>query len=61
MIKAIFALIFLGILAAVINWLPIPQPFNWLIWVLLVIAALYVVAVMFGLVTRPSWWNGPPL
>lgn len=61
MIRAILALVFLGIIAAVVNMIPIPAPFTWIIYVLLIICALYIVAALFGLIAQPTWWGGPPL
>jgi hypothetical protein len=61
MIRGIFALIFLGIVAMVVNLIGIPAPFGWIIMIMLLIAALYVVAVMFGLVQATWYRAGPPL
>jgi hypothetical protein len=61
MIRGILALVFLGILAAVVHTFPIPSPFNWLITLVLILCALYIVAAMFGLVSSPWFKTGPPL
>lgn len=61
MIKAILALVFLGIIAMIVNMMPIPAPFGWIIYLLLLLCALYIVAALFGLINRPTWWGGPPL
>lgn len=57
MIKGIFALVFLAIVAIVLQTISIPSPFGLILYVILVLGALYILAVMLGLAPKPSWWG----
>lgn len=59
--RLIMSLVALALVAWLITFLPIPAPFGQIIYVVMILAAIYLVLVAFGVVSGPSWYQRPPL
>lgn len=57
MVRIVILVIALGLIAWLVTFLPIPEPFRTIIWVVLVLALIYEVLAVAGYV--PSLWRSP--
>lgn len=58
MIRIVILVIVLGLIAWLVTFLPIPEPFRTIVWVVLVLALIYEILSMAGYV--PSAWKSNP-
>lgn len=60
--RLIFGLIAIAFVAYILQFLALPAPFGQMIFGCLVLSAVYLILMSFGLLPGPPWWrNGPPL